>query len=125
MIINEDKLIGCDQRVIDLSKYLDSELSISPLTNLIASSGKRSKAHNEKIGGSPRSYHLLGTAIDFHFENVNVFKVVTELYYLVQRQEGVFKGVTEFEVCRAKNGMQHFHIAFGERAPRYFTGTYK
>ena len=136
MIINKEKLEGCDQRVIDLSEYLD-DMAEKKGTNFVASSGIRSKAYNKKIGGSLKSYHVLGLAMDGCFESVNIFKLVTELYYLCEKQEGVFEGIVQFEICRGivwKKGKpiqcQHFHFAFAKTKGKksrisFFTGTYK
>lgn len=33
---------------------------------LIVTSGLRCKSHNQNVGGSPRSKHMLGIAADFH-----------------------------------------------------------
>ena len=73
--------------------------------------------------------HNRGLAVDFFYENINVFKLCTELYYLCEGQNGVFKGVTEFEMVRDYvNGkaVNHFHIAFGnEPHLESFTSSYK
>lgn len=125
MIVNEIKLNGCNQKIIDLVKKELGPMANEMNTDLIITSGKRSKEHNAEIGGSLTSYHLKGDAIDFYFKDVNVFKLVTNFYYLVAKQEGSFKEIIEFEVCRNKVGVQHFHIAFGIGIPRYFTGIYR
>lgn len=124
MIINEDKLNGCDSKILYLKDYLLT-MANDMNTDLIITSGYRSKEYNKSIGGSDKSWHCKGLAIDFYFKNVNVFKKVTDIYYLCEKQEGDFKGVTEFEVCRGK-GKQHFHLAFGnEPKLETFTGVYK
>lgn len=37
--------------------------------NIVITSGYRSIPHNRRVGGSPRSYHITGRAIDFFSTN--------------------------------------------------------
>jgi len=116
-LINKHFLIGCENQVIELSKYL-SDYAKRLKTELKITSGLRY--------GSGKSWHDKGLAIDFVFENINIFMVVTPLYLSCLQQHVPFKGITEFEVCRRnRDNKQHIHLAFGkEKRLESFTGIY-
>lgn len=115
-MIGQAKLEGCDDRVINLATHLD-EYAKEQGTELINNSGLRN--------GNGKSWHDKGLAMDFCFLNSNVFKHVTYIYLKVLKQEGVFKGITEIEVCQG-GGRQHMHLAFGtEGKVEAFTGVYR
>ena len=124
MIQGIEKLKGCSTKVIDLSSRLD-DIARAKGTQLIISSGKRD--------GDGKSWHNSGDAIDFYFKDSNVFKYVSEIFQLCLSQQGVFEGVTQFEVVRNKVSRDgqwyqwnHIHIAFGDEPELIsFTAKYK
>jgi len=120
VIENPEMLADCDRRIVSLIDYMEA-LAKQKKTSIVLTSRKRS--------GTGGSWHNKGLAIDFYFKDINVFKLCTELYYLCEGQNGVFKGVTEFEMVRDYvNGkaVNHFHIAFGnEPHLETFTSNYK
>jgi hypothetical protein len=131
-MINQHKLAGCTKDIIAVADVLDS-YAHKKGCQLIVSSGARSVEENKAAGGSFKSLHMKGRAIDFYFsDKYNIYEHVTEIYHMVLKQEGVFKGVTQMEVCRGivmiagvPTWVNHIHLAFGdEAAPIYFTGVY-
>lgn len=59
---------------------------------IIINSAYRTPEYNAKVGGSPRSQHMLGNAVDFHVKGMN-----TTTVYEILRKNGflgkVFTGV--------------------------------
>lgn len=123
-MIGSDKLNGCIKEILVLADVLDS-MAKQKGTELIVSSGKRDNVANAQCGGSSTSLHLFGKAIDWSFKDSNIFKVTSEIFGLVQGQQGAFKGITQMEICRAIDGTNHCHLGFGnEGFIKYFTGVY-
>lgn len=52
----------------DFLQMLDSSREISNIPYLI-NSGYRTNRHNQNVGGSPNSSHLVGKAVDIHCSN--------------------------------------------------------
>lgn len=121
-ILNPDKLADCDKRILVLADRLEGIAKDKYQTSLVLHSGKRN--------GGGKSWHDQGKALDFSFKDINVFKLVSELYYLCAGQEGAFKGVTEFEVVRGVHPstgdwQNHLHIAYGDESKlETFTSDY-
>ena len=115
-------LTGCTKEILALAEWLDAWAKSNNL-KMTVTSGYRSAEVNKNAGGSPRSAHLTGKAIDVTF-NTNIFKITSAIYGYWQSGVGPWKGCTEMEVCRGK-GMQHMHFAFiPEKEAVSFTGTY-
>lgn len=120
-MIGRENLIGCQPRLINFANGLDAWATSKGLT-LICTSGKR---NNPTV----KSWHNEGLAIDFCFKDCTIFKVVSELFAAFIANNGIWAGVTEFEVCRGVidgEWREHLHAAIGtERSKEWFTGTYK
>lgn len=127
-MLNQEKLQGCNVKVIALADVLDSYARKNKC-ELIITSGFRSPESNKAAGGSSKSLHMLGLAIDFCFsDKYNIYQHVTPIYEMVRNQTGIFNGVTQMEVCRGivnDRWVNHIHLAFGNGQPIYFTGVYK
>lgn len=129
-MINQNLLSGCIKEVLALADVLDTSYARKNGCELIVSRGFSTPEHNAAVGGSPKSLHLKGAALDCFFsDKYNIFKHVSSLYELVVKQEGVFKGVTQMEVCRGIiNGKwcNHLHFGFGQEPETiYFSGVYR
>lgn len=123
--MNDDvSLTGCQKSVLSLIEWLNAWGNENRM-KLVVSSGFRTPEDNVRAGGSPKSGHCRGLAVDFSFHGVNVFKITSVLFGYYESQVGAWHGATEFEVCRSK-GMQHFHVAFiPEKEMVSFTGSYR
>ncbi len=120
MIENPELIAGLDKKLVNLIDWLENYAK-NKNTSLVLSSGKRN---------GTGSWHTKGLAVDLYFKDINCFKLCSDLYYYCERQESVFKGLTEFEMCRdyvpGRGAVQHFHFAFGnEPALETFTSNYK
>jgi len=129
-MLNDNKLIGCDERVKSLAYWLDNKAKLLGY-ELFISSGSRSPEQNRLAGGAPNSLHLRGLAIDFFYTDKDIiFSHVSEIWELVKAQDGVFKGCNVMEVCRGLiNGkwINHIHLGFNPdyAEPVAFTGVYQ
>jgi len=88
-----------DDHVLDLFQSLHDELEklIGEEAYMIFNSFYRSKAHNQKVGGSPRSRHLEGDAGDVQFMiKKNRRKVMPELVAAVAEKVG-FDGIGVYD----------------------------
>lgn len=70
-------------------------------------SGYRCKEENQRVGGAPGSYHLLGMAVDIHVKDI----LLSDL--LIYAQEIGFNGIGFYE----NNNFLHLDIRPG---PNYF-----
>lgn len=70
MIIGEDHLNGCSEKIFKLVDQL-----VLKYETIYIESGFRSKTANIDAGGAPKSSHLTGDAIDFRVKNVNIIKI--------------------------------------------------
>jgi len=70
-------------------------------------SGYRCKEENQRVGGVPGSYHLLGMAVDIHVQDI----LLSDL--LLYAQEVGFNGIGFYE----NNNFLHLDIRPG---PKYF-----
>ena len=88
-----------DDHVLDLFQSLHDELEklIGADLYMIFNSFYRSKAHNKKIGGSPRSRHMQGDAGDVQFViKKNSRKVMPKLVAAVAEKVG-FDGIGVYD----------------------------
>ena len=67
-------------------------------------SGYRSAAHNTKIGGKPKSQHLLGKAADITMKNYTPIEVAGIIKVLIKRGEMLMGGL------KAYPGFTHYDI---------------
>lgn len=58
---------------------------------VVISSGKRCETHNKRVGGAPKSQHLLGTAADIRIAGVAPVEVYNYLHNKYQDKYGVGK----------------------------------
>ena len=70
---------GIDQKVINMAQTIRDALGVPVRVN----SGCRCEAHNKKVGGRPKSKHLLGKAAD-----LSCSKGAEEMFQTVQRLYG-------------------------------------
>lgn len=117
----KELLQGCDIRVIKLADWLES-WGLGKKITMITTSGKRNNPQK-------KSWHNDGLAIDFCYKDYNIFRVTSELFEYFLKNQGVWQGATEFEVCRGLNAngewINHIHVAFGlETSKESFTGVY-
>lgn len=86
-------------------------------THIIITSGYRTKAHNEKVGGAKRSYHLKGMAVDcYQLEHTGKKDMVA----LAKR--GLEAGFTTAIVYK---GHVHFDVRYNGLGLRYDKGVKK
>jgi len=67
-------------------------------------SGYRSTAHNTKIGGKPKSQHLLGKAADITTKNFSPEILASKIAYLIQKGDMLMGGL------HAYPGFVHYDI---------------
>jgi uncharacterized protein YcbK (DUF882 family) len=75
MIINPEKIINCDQRVKNLVAWLQS---VFP-TDIFITSGYRTEAENQAVGGHSHSAHCLGLAVDVVVKDTSCIKVAAKV----------------------------------------------
>lgn len=97
---------GCGQDTVDyeLVKLLEHlrHWAGSPIT---ITSGNRCKAHNERVGGSPNSQHLLGKAADIQVKGwspEDIYKVLEE-WCPYSHGVGLYKGWVHVDVRDKKS----------------------
>jgi uncharacterized protein YcbK (DUF882 family) len=106
MIQNSEKLDKAIPEVKELVKFIFNWGEDHDMHDLVLTSIYRSPEENAKLkNASLTSLHLTGSAADFYFDNVNIFKIVTPLFLLFLSDVGVWKGTTQFEVCKAVSGV--------------------
>jgi uncharacterized protein YcbK (DUF882 family) len=67
-------------------------------------SGYRTKDHNAKVGGSPRSSHRIGLAVDIHCnDSARRFKIVSEAIKMGFSRIGIAKTFIHIDDDRAKS----------------------
>ena len=76
-----------DTELIDVLEHLRVTLS----QPIIITSGCRCPSHNEAIGGSKKSQHTLGRAVDFIVKGYDAEQVYNHLDYLYPDQYGLGK----------------------------------
>ena len=109
MIIGEEKLKSCDNKVKLLVTFLESLYSVVTVT-----SGYRTEDENKKVGGSTTSAHVLGLGVDIVIENVSPIKVIAKVLDNLSKVPGI-KGIG-IDVFR---NMAHFD--FKDRGKKFIT----
>lgn len=98
MIEGFDKLTGCDPRIIELAKFIESNYK-----NIICTSGLRTATENSKAGGAKNSAHLQGLAADFVVPFVDPCKVVSFILNAFQKFPikgygiDIYRGMVHFD----------------------------
>ena len=134
---NKEKLQGCNNKLIAVLDYLDTEAKRNGY-EVIVTSGKRDPATNKAAGGAPKSDHLDGNAADFMYSDKPIaFAHITDLWALVEKGKGVFAYVTKMEVVRdvidkgkpTARWANHIHFTamptLRTKPPIFFTGVYQ
>ena len=70
MIKDEYKIDRCVNEIKTIIRAVEIEYGI-----VNVNSGSRTKADNDRAGGSKTSQHMLGRAVDFSVPNVHILKV--------------------------------------------------
>ena len=133
---NQEKLQGCNNKLIGLMDIIDSECKQKDY-EVIITSGKRSPEANAVAGGAPKSDHLDGNAVDFMFSDKPIiFAHVTRLWELVEKGAGLWGYVTKMEIVRdivnrgtpQARWTNHCHLTVMPEPrtapPIFFTGVY-
>ena len=90
-----DKVLISDE-LVDLLQEIRDHFGAAVTIN----SGYRTKTHNEKVGGSPKSQHMLGTAADIVVKGADPLTVAQYAEYLLPESGGigVYKTFTHVDV---------------------------
>lgn len=120
-------LCGCGMRMgDDIALALQAFVSVLQRTygakvRHLITSGARCKAHNERVGGSPTSQHLVGRACDGVFQwHSGAVWLPIDIIDLGQlaRKSGLFGGVGYLEYER--NGKHFIHLDVRPGAPVFW-----
>ena len=70
MIKDEYKIDRCVKEIKAIVRAVENEYG-----TVVLNSGSRTRAENKRVGGSEKSQHLTGNAVDFSVPNVHILKV--------------------------------------------------
>jgi len=85
---------GCGQEIIneELFDILEDFRHYAGDKPIILHCVNRCKKHNAEIGGAKKSYHIIGSAGDFHIKGISIpelHKMALRYYYEVKRPIGL------------------------------------
>lgn len=76
--------------------------------NIVINSGYRSPSYNKRVGGAPKSQHLLGKAADITIAGMTPKKVAQIIENLIKEGKmkqggiGIYKGFTHYDIRGVK-----------------------
>jgi len=113
------------QMAIDLQGIRDVTKELTKLyfnhdkgVAMIINSGKRSVAHNKRVGGVPDSEHITGDGVDVRAKNGYERSMITQAIYIYYWRKGI-----KPRVGQSWKSL-FIHIGIGEKKPKPTTWTY-